>query len=235
MGKTMRSIRRSQIAFLIIFIALILTSAALYLIYQQDIAAQALLVLDFAMAVVFAVYSKTTPGVRRNQLILLAIFMAMVIESAILYLIYSYDVTAQLLLVSGFTIAIATAIYGRTEPGVERNISILATLLTAMIIESAIFHIIYQQEVIVQALHISEFIIAITLVISVKPMRSMRRYQLTFLTIFIAILMESAILSLRYKLSGISQMLLASNFIIAIIVAVYGSLHLRQEEEERAT
>jgi uncharacterized membrane protein len=231
----MRSIRRSQIVFLIIFVALILASAALYLIYQQDITAQALLVLDFAIAVIFAVYSKTTPGVRRNQLILLAVSIAMIIESAILYLIYTYDATAQLLLISGFTTAIATAIYSRTEPGVERNISILATLLTAMIIESAIFHVIYQQEIIVQALHISEFIIAITLVISIKPMRSMRRYQLTFLTIFIAILMESAILSLRYQLRGISQMLLASNFIIAIIVAVYGSLNIRQEEEERAT
>lgn len=66
-------------------------------------------------------------------------------------------------------------------------------------------------------------------------MRSMRRYQLIFLTIFIIILIASAVLSLIYQLKGIAQLLLASNFIIAIIIAVYGSLHLRQEEEERAT
>jgi hypothetical protein len=232
----MRSIRLNQIIFLTIFIVLIIASAALYLIYQQDIVAQALLVLDFAIAVAFAAYSKTTPGVRRNQLIiLLAVFMAMVVESAILYLIYKYDVVAQLLLVSSFTIATATAIYGSTEPGVERNISVLATVLTAIIIESAVFHIIYRQELIVQAFYISEFVIAMTFIISVKPMRSMRRYQLTLLTVFIALIIESVIVSLIYKRDDISQALLASNFIIALLIAVYGSLHIRQEEEERTT
>jgi len=66
-------------------------------------------------------------------------------------------------------------------------------------------------------------------------MRSMRRYQIIFLTIFIIILIASAVLSLIYQLNEISQMLLAANFIIAIIVAVYGSLNIRQEEEERST
>jgi len=66
-------------------------------------------------------------------------------------------------------------------------------------------------------------------------MRSMRRYQIIFLTIFIIILIASAILSLIYQLNEIAQLLLASNFIIALIVAVYGSLNIRQEEEERAT
>ena len=66
-------------------------------------------------------------------------------------------------------------------------------------------------------------------------MRSMRRYQIIFLTIFIIILITSAVLSLIYGLNEIAQMLLASNFIIAIIIAVYGSLNLRQEEEERST
>jgi hypothetical membrane protein len=63
----------------------------------------------------------------------------------------------------------------------------------------------------------------------------MRRYQIVFLTIFIIILIASAVLSLIYQLNEISQMLLAANFIIAIIVAVYGSLNIRQEEEERST
>jgi len=63
----------------------------------------------------------------------------------------------------------------------------------------------------------------------------MRRYQIIFLTIFIIILIASAVLSLIYQLNEISQMLLAANFIIAIIVAVYGSLNIRQEEEERST
>jgi hypothetical protein len=63
----------------------------------------------------------------------------------------------------------------------------------------------------------------------------MRRYQLIFLTIFIIIIIASAILSLIYRLNMIAQMLLAANFIIAIIIAIYGSLNIRQEEEERAT
>jgi len=64
-------------------------------------------------------------------------------------------------------------------------------------------------------------------------MRKMRTYQISFLILFIVFAILSATFSLIPSLKDISLTLLMVNFLIALVVAVYGSLAIREEEEER--
>lgn len=60
----------------------------------------------------------------------------------------------------------------------------------------------------------------------------MRLFQLCFLALFVTVLMLSLILAVFLNMSQISLVLLLVGFPIAAIVAVYGSLSIREEEEE---
>lgn len=54
-----------------------------------------------------------------------------------------------------------------------------------------------------------------------------------FLIIFIFITILAVFLSLFLKIKDVSLALLLANFIVAGIVAVFGSLRVRDEEEEK--
>jgi|GEM_PF-1835440 glucan phosphoethanolaminetransferase (alkaline phosphatase superfamily) len=54
-----------------------------------------------------------------------------------------------------------------------------------------------------------------------------------FLIIFILITILAVFLSLFLKIKDLSLALLLANFIVAGIVAVFGSLRVRDEEEEK--
>jgi len=60
----------------------------------------------------------------------------------------------------------------------------------------------------------------------------MRLFQICFLVLFIVVLLLSIIFAMVLKISEISLALLMIDFPIAAIVAFYGSLSIREEEEE---
>jgi hypothetical protein len=60
----------------------------------------------------------------------------------------------------------------------------------------------------------------------------MRLFQLCFLALFMTVLLLSVIFAVFLNMSQISLALLIIDFPIAAIVAVYGSLSIREEEEE---
>ena len=60
----------------------------------------------------------------------------------------------------------------------------------------------------------------------------MRLFQLCFLALFVAVLLLSVIFAVFLNMPQISLALLLVDFPIAAIVAVYGSLSIREEEEE---
>jgi hypothetical protein len=60
----------------------------------------------------------------------------------------------------------------------------------------------------------------------------MRLFQLCFLALFITVLLLSVIFAVFLRMPQISLALLLVDFPIAAIVAVYGSLSIREEEEE---
>ena len=60
----------------------------------------------------------------------------------------------------------------------------------------------------------------------------MRFYQLCFLALFVVFLILSVIFSVVLHLSQITLVLLLMAFPLAIVVAVFGSLSIREEEEE---
>jgi uncharacterized membrane protein AbrB (regulator of aidB expression) len=60
----------------------------------------------------------------------------------------------------------------------------------------------------------------------------MRLFQLCFLALFTIILLLSIIFAVVLKMSQISVALLLIDFPIAGIIAIYGSLSIREEEEE---
>jgi hypothetical protein len=64
-------------------------------------------------------------------------------------------------------------------------------------------------------------------------MRRMRTYQIIFLILFVGFAIVSATFSLTPSFKDISLTLLMVNFFIALVIAVYGSLAIREEEEER--
>jgi len=60
----------------------------------------------------------------------------------------------------------------------------------------------------------------------------MRLFQLCFLALFMTVLLLSVIFAVFLNMPQISLALLLVDFPIAAIVAVYGSLSIREEEEE---
>jgi hypothetical protein len=66
-------------------------------------------------------------------------------------------------------------------------------------------------------------------------MRRMRVYEVCFLILFIVVLLGAIVFALVLNMSQISLILLMIDFPIAGIVALFGSLSIREEEEEKAT
>lgn len=64
-------------------------------------------------------------------------------------------------------------------------------------------------------------------------LRSMRRFEVYSLIVFFIILSFALSFSLILNLPHISQILILIDFLVALIVAIYGSLSIRQEEEEK--
>jgi endonuclease V-like protein UPF0215 family len=60
----------------------------------------------------------------------------------------------------------------------------------------------------------------------------MRMFEICCLALFIAILLSSVIFGV-FNMSGISLALLIIDFPLIAVVAVYGSLSIREEEEEK--
>jgi len=67
----------------------------------------------------------------------------------------------------------------------------------------------------------------------VRTVRRIRLFEICFLIIFAAILLSSIVSSLVLDLSGISLILLLIDLPIVAIIAIYGSLSIREEEEEK--
>lgn len=66
----------------------------------------------------------------------------------------------------------------------------------------------------------------------VKKLRRMRLFEICFLALFIVVLLFSIIFAVVLNMSHISLALLIIDFPIAGIIAIYGSLSIREEEEE---
>lgn len=60
----------------------------------------------------------------------------------------------------------------------------------------------------------------------------MRLFEICFLALFIIVLLFSMIFAVVLHNTQISLALLIMDFPIAVIVAIYGSLSIREEEEE---
>jgi hypothetical protein len=59
-----------------------------------------------------------------------------------------------------------------------------------------------------------------------------RLFEMVFLIFFIVVLLLSVIFSIVLNLTNIALTLLVVDFFVAAVVAVYGSLSIREEEEE---
>lgn len=66
----------------------------------------------------------------------------------------------------------------------------------------------------------------------VKKLRSMRLVEICFLALFAIILLLSIIFSIILHNSNVSLILLLTEFPIIAVVAICGSLSIREEEEE---
>jgi hypothetical protein len=66
----------------------------------------------------------------------------------------------------------------------------------------------------------------------VKKLRRMRLFEVCFLALFIIVLLFSIVFAVVLHMPQISLALLLIDFPIAGIIAVYGSLSIREEEEE---
>jgi len=64
-------------------------------------------------------------------------------------------------------------------------------------------------------------------------MRKMRMFEMWLLALFVILLLASILSAAFLAIPGVSLSLLLIDFIIAGIVAVYGSLSIREEEEEK--
>jgi len=60
----------------------------------------------------------------------------------------------------------------------------------------------------------------------------MRLFEICFLALFIIVLLLSIIFAVILNMTQVSLALLLIDFPIAVIVAIYGSLSIREEEEE---
>ncbi len=67
----------------------------------------------------------------------------------------------------------------------------------------------------------------------VRTVRRIRLFEICFLIIFVAILLSSMVSSLILGISGISLILLLIDLPVVAIIAIYGSLSIREEEEEK--
>jgi len=72
----------------------------------------------------------------------------------------------------------------------------------------------------------------ITIEHGVNKMRRMRRIEICFLALFIIILIASIISGAVLSMSQVSLALLLIDFPIAVIIAFFASLSIREEEEE---
>ncbi|MDH5374699.1 MAG: hypothetical protein OEZ21_02525 [Candidatus Bathyarchaeota archaeon] len=63
-------------------------------------------------------------------------------------------------------------------------------------------------------------------------MRRMRLFEICFLALFVVVLVLSILFAVVFRFPQISLALLIIDFPIAGIIAIYGSLSIREEEEE---
>ena len=63
-------------------------------------------------------------------------------------------------------------------------------------------------------------------------MRRMRLFEICFLALFIIVLVLSILFAVVFPVPQVSLALLIIDFPIAGIIAIYGSLSIREEEEE---
>ena len=63
-------------------------------------------------------------------------------------------------------------------------------------------------------------------------MRRMRRIEICFLALFIIIIVASIVSGAILNMPQVSLVLLLIDFPIAVMIAVFGSLSIREEEEE---
>jgi len=63
--------------------------------------------------------------------------------------------------------------------------------------------------------------------------RRMKSIEIYFLTVFVIFLIASVLCALVLNMQQVSLVLLLIDFPIAIITAVYASLSIREEEEEK--
>ena len=64
-------------------------------------------------------------------------------------------------------------------------------------------------------------------------MRRMRRIEICFIVLFAAVLVGSIISGAIWNMTHVSLVLLLIDFPIAVIIAFFGSLSIREEEEEK--
>ena len=65
-------------------------------------------------------------------------------------------------------------------------------------------------------------------------LRKMKRIEISLLVLFIIVLAVSALFATVLKMQNVSFALLLADFLIAGIVAVFASLSIREEEEEKS-
>ena len=65
-----------------------------------------------------------------------------------------------------------------------------------------------------------------------EKLRRIRLFQICVLILFITVLLFSVIFAVVLHMSRISLVLLLIDFPIVLIVAIFGSLSIREEEEE---
>jgi len=66
-----------------------------------------------------------------------------------------------------------------------------------------------------------------------RKLRKMKLYEYCFIAIFMVVLLFAILSSVVLKMSDISMGLLLLDLPIAVIVAIFASLSIREEEEEK--
>ena len=66
-----------------------------------------------------------------------------------------------------------------------------------------------------------------------RKLRKMKLYEYCFIAIFMVVLLFAILSSVVLKMSNISMGLLLLDLPIAVIVAIFASLSIREEEEEK--
>lgn len=65
-------------------------------------------------------------------------------------------------------------------------------------------------------------------------LRKMKRVEISLLVLFVVVLAVSALFATVLKMQDVSFALLLADFLIAGMVAVFASLSIREEEEEKS-